>query len=74
MFGQGWILTGTHVDLQTEDCSWGTEVAAMRAGRITVSIHSANRIGINICKDMLSYNDKVTFNQARLTFTQDREY
>lgn len=74
MFGQGWVLTGTHQSLQTEDCSWGAEVAAMRAGRVSVSIHSANRIGISICRDKLSYNDKVTFNQAKLTFTQDREY
>ena len=46
----------------------------MRAGRVSVSIHTANRIGVSICRDKLSYNDKVTFNQAKLTFTQDREY
>ena len=74
MFGQGWILTGTDERVHTEECSWGPEVAAIRAGRVAVSIHSANRIGVSISKDRLSINDIVIYNQAKLTFTQDREY
>ena len=59
MFGQGWMLTGTDQQLQSEECSWGEEVAAMRVGRVTVINQS---------------NHRVTVSQVRLTYTQERDF
>ena len=59
MFGCGWVLTGYDEGLQAEECSWGEEVAAMRAGRVTVLDQSNNRI---------------TVNQVKLTYTQERDF
>ena len=74
LFGQGWMITGTDESLQSGDCRWGPEVAAMRIGRITVSLQSINRITLTASTDRLAYNDRVTVSQAKVTFTQDRDY
>ena len=59
MFGQGWVLTGYDSDIVAEECTWGEEFAAMRVGRVTVVNQSNRRISVS---------------QAKLTFTQDRDY
>ena len=59
MFGSGWVLTGYDGSLQAEECSWGEEVAAMRAGIVTVLDQSNNRI---------------TVSQVKLTYTQERDF
>ena len=59
MFGQGWILTGSDAELKAEECCWSEEVAALRVGRVSVLDHNNFRISVN---------------QVKLTFTQDRDF
>ena len=59
MFGQGWILTGSDVGLEPEECCWGEDVAALKVGRVTVLDHNNFRINVD---------------QVKLTFTQERDF
>ena len=59
MFGQGWILTGSDIGLEAEECCWGEDVAALKVGRVTVLDQNNFRISVS---------------QVKLTFTQDRDF